>query len=145
MNDAELFWAALRRAPDHGASSNAVASLRAYVHAEFLAEHIDPDTTDRIGELLGAIEEHEFVREGDLIGPNATDIAWNVLEVRNCEGDTWRRAFGEQRFAVEDDGFIDREQEYDWIIEGGWSTTDGLLVYAPLTVTKVAVRPGEED
>ncbi len=143
MNDSELFFAALSRASNHG-ESREVAALRRYVHAEMLAGRIEGATTDRLGELIDALSDKETSQVGDLIGPNATDIRWDVLEVEDNQGGVWRRAFGEDRYCREDgdpDG-----HEYDWVtVGGGWSSTDGLIVYAPLRITRVARRPGLED
>lgn len=144
MTDDELFWAARRRAPHNGASSPEVARLRSFTHAEFLADRIAGATQDEIGRLLDAVEEHEFLQVGDYIGHNAKDIAWNVVEVICDEGTAWRRAFGEDRFVREDDGALNDLQEYDWITEGGHCTTDGLLFYKPLLVTRVVRKPGLE-
>lgn len=141
-HETELFWAALRRAAHMGASSEPVAKLRAYVHNEMLAGRIAGDTADRLADLLDTVEEYEQVREGDFIGPNATDIAWNVVEVENGDG-TWRRLFGPDRL---DDG-----NEWDWALvsrnglgDVGYSTTDALIpgTYGrPLRVTKVVRHP----
>ena len=144
MDDRELYLAALARAPHGRASSREVAALRAFTHAEMLAGRIDGATQDRIGQLVDAIEQYETVTVGDYLRGGVSDIAWNVLEVVDDEGTTWRRAFGAERFTPEREGLFDGE-EYDWITEGGLCTTDGLLLYAPLRVTKVVREPADGD
>lgn len=147
MTDTELFWAARARAPHHGASSASVARLRAYLHEQLtLKPTPDNDAGDVAGRLLDAIEEYEFVKVGDYLTGDR-GIPWNVLEVLDGFGERWRRAFGADRFAVDDaTGEPDPGQEYDWVTEGGRSTDDGVLSYAPLMVVKVAMRPaGEEE
>lgn len=144
MDETQLYFAALSRAANHG-ESREIRNLRSYTHAEMMAGRIDGATQDEIGRLIDALSAKDAAAVGDIVGPNATDIPWDVLEVVNSERDTWRRAFGQDRYAREDStGELDFSQEYDWITEGGWSTTPGLLVYAPLRVTRVAGLP-EED
>jgi hypothetical protein len=94
------------------------------------------------GKLLWAakIPPPDRAHVGDLIGGNTNGIAANVVEVVNCEGDLWRRAVGDERYAIEDDGTVDRSVEYDWVTAGGWSSTEGLLAYTPLRVTKISVE-----
>jgi hypothetical protein len=98
----------------------------------------EEDTPPGYGWRAG--EQHPTVRSqvNDLIGPNATDIPADVLEFEDSEGDVWRRPIGEERYIREDDGTVNRDQEYDWVSPGGWSTTEGRLAYTPLRVTKVA-------
>lgn len=145
MNDVELFYAALSRAPHHGASSAPVARLRAYLHRQLVLQPApDDDAGDVAGRMLDAIEEHEFVKVGDYLPGNDREIPWNVLAVHDDEGTVWRRAFGEDRFARHEDSDGDSVEEYDWITEGGWCTDDGLKFYAPLRVVEVAVRPGSD-
>ncbi|MBF9135156.1 hypothetical protein I0C86_40470 [Plantactinospora sp. S1510] len=142
--DTELYYLAFSRA-SHGGESREVRLLRDFTHARMLAGLIDGATQDRIGELLDAISSREIPKVGDWIAPGSEDIRWDVLEVVDDAGDTWHRVFGDDRYADdEDDGGLDRSQEYDWRNSGGWSTTEGVLDYAPLRVTKVACRP-EDD
>lgn len=136
-SEEELYWLALGRAA-HGGEPEGIRKLREYTHAEMLEERIDGGTQDRIGELLDELARKEASCVGDLIGPNADSIPWDVLEVFAVgDNTTWRRAFREDRIMPED------EQFYDWRCEGGGSTSEGLLEYAPLRVTKVAHRPTE--
>lgn len=147
MTEDELFFAALQRAPYVGASSRQLAVLRHFTHAEMMAGRIDGATQDRIGKLLDALEGYEFLRVDDYIGPNATDIAWNVVEVGDADG-TWRRLFGAERFDEDNN-------EYDWGLVSrydgelvGRATTDGLIPGTngqPLRVIKVVRRPGEDS
>lgn len=144
MTEGELFWAALRRAPDGGASSRPLARLRAYLHQQLVLNQVpDPDAGDVAGRLMDAIEQYEFLQVDDYIGPNATDIAWNVVAVSDADG-TWRRLFGAERFDEDD-------YEYDWGLVSrysgeivGQATTDGLIPGTegqPLRVRKVVRRP----
>jgi hypothetical protein len=139
MTEEELYFAVAQRA-GRRVESREVAALRAFTHQEMMDGRIDGATQDRIGELIDRIARSQRSQVGDLIGPNAADIPWDVLEVENCDGDVWRRAFGEDRYFVDDagdhDGYV-----YDWMTEGGRSSTEGLLVYVPLTVTRVVTRP----
>lgn len=136
-----LYYAALARAP-YGGETREVSMLRSFTHREFLAGRIDAGSQDQIGRLIDAIAVQGFSKVGDIIGPNATDIAWDVLMVKDCQGDEWVRAFGDNRYAIDDStGERDRSQEYDWFTEGGWAGTAGLLDYAPLLVTVVASLP----
>lgn len=84
-----------------------------------------------------------LVQVGDQIPEWAIGYLGDCEEVRDCEFTVWKRAFGDERYAREDDGTLNRAQEYDWIAflagewGGGWSTDEGVLSYAPLTVLKV--------
>lgn len=139
-----LYYAALARAPHHGERPE-IRALRDYTHRAMLDGRIDGATQDRIGQLIDAVSAQDRSQVGDLIGPNAGDIAWDVLAVTDRHGSPWMRAFGDNRYTIEDStGERDRSQEYDWFTEGGWSTTDGLLGYVPLTVAMVAAPPDEE-
>lgn len=136
-----LYVAALSRAPHHG-ETREVRALRDFTHGEMLAGRIDGATQDRIGQLLDDLARTQQSKAGDVIGPNTTDVPWDVLQVTDCQDDIWFRAFGDNRYRVDDaTGERDRSQEYDWSTAGGWSTTEGLLDYAPLTVTMIAERP----
>jgi hypothetical protein len=136
-----LYYAALARAPHYG-ESREIRALRDYTHAEMVAGRIAGDTQDRIGQLIDALSAQNMSRVGAVIGPGASGIAWDVLQVRDRDGDVWMRAFGTNRYAVEDfTGQLDVSQEYDWFTKGGWATTDGLLQHAPLTVIVVAQLP----
>lgn len=73
---------------------------------------------------------------GDVLGVN-DPIPSNVTEVRTADGH-WRRAVGDERYAVEDNGHVDRSIEYDWVTAGGWSSTDGLYDYLPIVVAGIA-------
>lgn len=137
MNEEELYLAAARRAP-HGGEGREVLTLRRFTHEAMMAGRIDGETQDRIGELIDAIARSRHSKVGDLVGPNADDIPWDALEVEDSEGDTWRRAFGDDRLAHADDP--DDEHLYDWVSEGAWAATEGLLAYAPLRVTRVVTR-----
>lgn len=82
---------------------------------------------------------------GDHIDSYLSGIPDYVLSVASSDSTVWRRATGDERYAVEDiTGQIDRSQEYEWIswdhghYTGGHSTTGGLLDYVPLTVLEVA-------
>lgn len=92
----------------------------------------------------------------DLIGPHAAGISANVHKVVDSEGDVYRRAVGDERYATEDltDGELDLRQEYEWVRIGyqvgntfregeptGHSTTEGLLDYTPLRVLEVSDTP----
>lgn len=140
-----LYFAALSRAPHHG-ESREVSELRQFTHAEMMAGRIEGSTQDRIGVLIDQLSAKTTSKVGDVIGPNATDIPWDVLAVIDSQNDQWVRAFGDNRYAVEDiTGERDLSQEYDWFTAGGWSTTDGLLVYALLSVTVVATLPEGDE
>lgn len=142
-DDERLFFAARSQAPDNGASSAPVARLRAYLHQQLVLNRTpDDDAGDVAGRLLDAIEEYEFPKVGDYLSGGHGGIHWMVLEVLDDEGTRWRRAFGDDRFLRNDDGTLDCSQEYEWITEGGWGTTDGVLFYAPLQVMRVAQIPG---
>jgi len=85
-----------------------------------------------------------FVQVGDVI-PAHRIIPVDVVEVRNCDGEVWRRAVGEERFSPSDDDLpVGLRQPYDWVHEAytgeiaGHATDRGVLDYAPLTVTEVA-------
>lgn len=90
-------------------------------------------------------EDH--VQVGDII-PGHRWIPGDVDEFRNDEFDVWRRAVGEERFNPDDLAELGHHsQEYDWVTVSrdgtdicGWSTDEGALDYAPLTVTKVRDR-----
>jgi hypothetical protein len=141
MTEEELYYAALARAPHHGMTRE-VAALYDGLMSAAMRGQIDLAAQGRLADLFHAIYLAQRPQVGDLISGNATDIFWDVLEVEDSQGDVWRRAFGRDRYAVEDvTGEIDYSEEYDWVTVGGWSTTDGLLLYAPLTVIKVAVHP----
>lgn len=141
--DHELFLAARAVAPHNGASSAPVARLRAYLHQQLVLNRTpDDDAGDVAGRLLDAIEEYEFPKVGDYLRGGSGGIHWMVLEVLDDEGTLWRRAFGDDRFAREDDGTVDYSQEYDWMTEGGRCTTSGVLFYAPLQVRRVVTIPG---
>lgn len=73
---------------------------------------------------------------GDVLGAN-DPIPSNVTEVRTADGH-WRRAVGDERYAVEDNGHVDRSIEYDWVTVGGWASTDGLYDYLPIVVDGIA-------
>lgn len=87
--------------------------------------------------------EHTFA-VGDGIPNWARPIPKHVLEVRNCDGELWRRPATESEATFEGDGL---GQWYDWVHESiadpgvmsGHATEDGLFDYAPLIVTAVAV------
>lgn len=146
--DEELTTLALQTAltDPHGGEMPELNKLRRFTHAEMMAGRIDGATQDRIGELVDAIARALRPRIGDLIGPNATRIPWDVLEVECSEGDTWRRLYGPDRTVHSDDSDDPWVQEYDWTTSGGGglSTTEGLIMYAPLRITRVAERPGEQ-
>jgi hypothetical protein len=76
---------------------------------------------------------------GDLLGPRTTSIPDHVVELVDCDGTTWRRAEGTDRYPDGLDG-----QAYDWTTSGGAATSDGLLHYTPLQVTQVT-RSGVDD
>jgi hypothetical protein len=86
------------------------------------------------------------VQVGDII-PGHRWIHVDVAEFRNCEGDLWRRAVGEECYTADDVAELgDRAQRYDWVhtftsagqeVISGHCTDEGALDYAPLTVTKV--------
>lgn len=86
------------------------------------------------------------VQVGDIIPAHRGHIPVDVLEFRDCEGDLWRRAVGDERFTEEDLRLpVELRQVYDWVhpsrCDGeiaGHSTDEGRLYYAPLIVTKVA-------
>ena len=146
MTERELWYAAITRVGPQNTEPEEVAALRRFTHAEMAAGHIDGATQDRIGELIDAIAVKSSSKVGDIIGPNAADIPWDVIEFTNNEGDRWRRAFGEDHYAIEDlTGRRDYSQEYDWVTVGGWSTTSGALAYAPLIVVRVVKNPNEEE
>lgn len=73
---------------------------------------------------------------GDYIGPRGP-IPANVQRVWVAsEGDSWERVTPEQLAAAAED--LD-DTPYTWAVVGGggWSTDEGLLIYAPLKVTEV--------
>lgn len=91
-----------------------------------------------------------YVQVGDVI-PAHRIIPVDVLEVRTARGEVWRRAVGDERFGFEEGtGEIYRDQVYDWVSMyeppdgkpeiAGQANDDGVLAYAPLTVTKVTGR-----
>jgi len=89
------------------------------------------------------------VKVGDQIPRWAIGYLVMFEEVRDSEFTVWKRAVGDERYARNDDGTLDRSQEYDWIAWlagewcGGWCTNQGLLDNAPLTVVKVKpMQPG---
>lgn len=143
VDDRQLYYAALSRASHHG-ETREIRALRDYTHTETMAGRIDAATQDRIGRLIDALSRKNESKVGDLIGYNAADIPWDVLEVRDDEGTAWQRAFGNDRYLRNDDGSVNDLQDYDWLTEGGACTTEGLLFYKPLLVTRVATLP-EED
>lgn len=139
--DDELYRLALALDP-HGGEPGQVHRLRGFTRNEMTAGRIDPGTQARIELLLDAMTEAALPRAGDRIIAPATEIPWNVLEFVDCEGDQWRRAFGDERLDTEDGEINDLGQEWDWISRYGRSTTEGVLFsYTPLTVTRVAVCP----
>lgn len=83
------------------------------------------------------------VKVGDLIPDWAIAFLDCCAVVRDSEFTMWKRAAGDQRYAVKGDGTVDRSQEYDWIAwsagewGGGWRTNEGMLDYAPVTVLQV--------
>jgi hypothetical protein len=89
------------------------------------------------------LADEPAVQVGDQIPEWAIGYLGECEQVRDCEFTVWKRAVGGERYQREDDGTIDRSQEYDWIAflagewGGGWSTDEGVLNYAPLTVLKV--------
>lgn len=116
-------------------------SQNIYRRDQYIGVMFSPDDAATVVRVLNDVDRPS--RVGDLIGPNDTTIPDDVLEVVNSEGDTWRRAVGQERYAIEDDVMDFPTQEYEWVTTagGGWATTAGMLVYAPLRVTKVAERP----
>jgi hypothetical protein len=80
---------------------------------------------------------------GDLIPKWATAFVDRCQQVRANDGTMWKRAEGDDRYAVEDDGSTSHGQEYEWIAflagkwGGGWCTTEGLLFEAPLTALEL--------
>jgi hypothetical protein len=86
-----------------------------------------------VAELLNHVTDAVRVAKvGDVFGgPSFTTIPANVLEFVDSENTRWRRP--EDEAEATGDG-----QVYDWITEGGWSTTEGCLsYYAPIEITKV--------
>lgn len=143
MDDVEIWRASLMRARNMG-EIDEVARLRAFVHAEMMADRVDPATTDKIGHLVDAVSRLFRTRVKDVIGPNATRIPWDVLAFVDRQGDSWHRAFGPERYGDDGedagDGYL-----WEWAAEGGRSTDTGALEQAPLTVTRVVTIPGETD
>lgn len=84
------------------------------------------------------------LQPGDVIPVWAAAYLAQCVEVRDCEFTVWKRAEGDERYARNDDGTLDRSQAYEWIAwsngeyAGGHTTTEGLLRYEPITVLKVA-------
>lgn len=143
MNDVEIWRASLTRARNMG-EVDEVARLRAFVHAEMMADRVDPATTDKIGHLVDAVSGLFRTRVKDVIGPNATRIPWDVLAFVDRQGDSWHRAFGPERYDDDGEGAGDGYL-WDWVAYGGRSTDTGALEQAPLTVTRVVTVPGEAD
>lgn len=141
MDDVEIWRAALMLAPNMGEISE-IARLRAFVHAEMMADRVDPVTTDKIGHLVDALSKTTRTQVHDVIGPNAKRVPWDVLEFVNDEGDRWWRAFGTDRYSEDEP---DDDQLWDWASVGGRQTDRGALDYTPLTVTRVVTVPGEAD
>lgn len=78
---------------------------------------------------------------GDLISSNAKTVPAEVVRVIDAELTNWERAEGDDRYPIDDlTHERDRSQAYNWIASGGggWTTDEGLIVYAPLTVTEVS-------
>jgi len=105
---------------------------------QWMRQHLDQATrTAQAGQTS--------IQVGDLI-PEHRTIPSDVLEVRTCEGEVWRRAVGEERYSPSDNDLPpDVRQPYDWVHHAygdisGHCTDRGLLDYAPLTVTKVAAH-----
>lgn len=147
-DDHKLFWAALTRAPHHGASSAQVARLRAYLHQQLVLNRVpDDDAGDVAGRLLDAIEQYEFARVGDLIGHNHTEIPWNVVSVVDPKGHVWHRVFGADRYDLAGEPNLHFPDGYDWISADDTYrvTTLGLLRFVPLGIIKVVRNPNEAD
>jgi hypothetical protein len=99
---------------------------------------------DPAGEGHRKQADEPTVQVGDLIPKWAFAFVDRCQRVRDAEGTVWRRAEGDDRYAVDEDGTVDRNQEYDWIAflagewGGGWCTNEGMLHNGPLTVLELA-------
>jgi hypothetical protein len=84
-----------------------------------------------------------LVQVGDQIPRWGVGMLATVGECRDSENTVWKRAVGEERYAREDNGDVDRSQQYEWIAwsagewGGGWRTDEGMLDYAPIQVLKL--------
>jgi hypothetical protein len=134
MTEREIWRAALSRAP-YGGESRTLAALRTYVHAQMLDGRLDGDITDRIGEMLDVLSHSARAKVGDIIGPNATAVPWDVVELVDDEGTTWTRALDGSE-ALDEDG-----TSYPWFSPGGLCSNEGIIHYAPAKVTRVVVDP----
>jgi hypothetical protein len=114
-----------------------VAGYRNSGDATVPGDYIDALTTTA-GEMLAYVgAKRPKVKVGDTIGNWPGFVPAEVLEVEASDGTLWRRPDGDERYFREDDGTIDRSQEYEWVAEGGWAGEEGVLDYIPLRVTKV--------
>lgn len=92
--------------------------------------------------IAARYRDHRF-QTGDLIPHWVREIPDYVLEVRDGQGDVWRRP------VTEDERYFqgDRSQTYDWVQESsyepgvicGHTTNDGITDHPPLVVTAVTV------
>lgn len=141
----DVFRAAYARAP-HAGTPPLAHALRTLINGARADGRLDPDLYDRLNHVADRFAAQPRLRPGDLIATHGIDgdIPWHVLEVAAADATRWVRAFGDNRFARDPgDDVLDRSETYDWFCPtltgdpGGWATTEGVLVYAPLRVTRV--------